>query len=500
MSFWGIEVKPGKPHPYHSDDVQGKLRVTQATLGLGSSKERSILQCSVGHRSPIFVCSLLPGKAESCSLNLEFTDELVAFSVIGPQSIHLCGYFDSVEGDHLRDEYEYDSGEDIVDTESDESSEYDYDDEYDDDDDDLQMYSPSPVPKSGVVIEEITEDDKPTKENGKSKRLKKKNNQSSDKEDQNNSQQQIVLKRDRGISVLESEDEDGFPISSSAKNKDTVQEQQAELDGQKDKETTQETKKKMASEDNDDTRKKRKVKSVDQDGQPERKTKKKKKQRERGTEAKVDEMDDKEEINNASRDEIESKQVKKQDSTNRNKHEQRDLDTDADSMPGEDSSDKKKKKNKKKKKTQDSGATTNDQAVSAAGGEAKSSLESEDKQSTAKSSQVRTFSNGLVIEELAMGKPDGKRASPGSQVSVHYIGKLKNGKIFDSNVGRAPFKFRLGVGQVIKGWDVGVNGMRVGDKRRLTIPPSMGYGDRGAGGKIPPNSWLVFDVELVNAR
>ncbi|RVX08364.1 Peptidyl-prolyl cis-trans isomerase FKBP53 [Vitis vinifera] len=84
------------------------------------------------------------------------------------------------------------------------------------------------------------------------------------------------------------------------------------------------------------------------------------------------------------------------------------------------------------------------------------------------------------------------------QVSVHYIGNLKkNGKIFDSNVGRAPFKFRLGVGQVIKGWDVGVNGMRVGDKRRLTIPPSMGYGDQGAGKTIPPNSWLVFDVELV---
>ncbi|KAJ6386564.1 hypothetical protein OIU78_016477 [Salix suchowensis] len=137
-------------------------------------------------------------------------------------------------------------------------------------------------------------------------------------------------------------------------------------------------------------------------------------------------------------------------------------------MPGEDSSDKKKKK-KKKKKTQDSGETTKDQAVSAVGGEAKSSLESEEKQSTSKSSQVRTFSNGLVIEELAMGKPDGKRASPGSQVNVHYIGKLKNGKIFDSNV----------LGQVIKGWDVGVNGMRVGDKRRLTIPPSMGYGNKG---------------------
>ncbi|KAH8486420.1 hypothetical protein H0E87_025435 [Populus deltoides] len=510
MSFWGIEVKPGKPYPYHSDDVQGNLRVTQATLGLGSSEERCILQCSVGHKSPIFLCSLLPGKAESCSLNLEFSDELVAFSVIGPRSIHLCGYFDSEKGDHLRDEYEYDSGETIADTESDESSEYDYDDEYDDDfiddDNDLQIYPPSPVPNGGVVIEEITEDDKPKKENGKSKRIKKKkkNNQPSDQEDQNNSQRQIVLKRDAGISVLESEDEDGFPISSSAKRKVTVQEPQAEINGQKDKETTQETKKKIDREDNDDTTgKKRKVKSIDEDGQPESKTKKKKKkkQREQGAEEKIDEMDDKEENNNASRDEIKPEEVKRQDSTDGNKHNQRGLDTDAGSMPGEDSSDKKKKKKKKKKKTQDSGTTTKEQAVSAVGGEAKSLLNSDDKQSTTKSSQARTFSNGLVIEELSMGKPDGKRASPGSQVSVHYIGKLKkNDKIFDSNVGRAPFKFRLGVGQVIKGWDVGVNGMRVGDKRRLTIPPSMGYGERGAGGKIPPHSWLVFDVELVNVR
>ncbi|CAI0404353.1 unnamed protein product, partial [Linum tenue] len=89
----------------------------------------------------------------------------------------------------------------------------------------------------------------------------------------------------------------------------------------------------------------------------------------------------------------------------------------------------------------------------------------------------------------------------GQQVSVRYTGKLKeNGKVFDSNEGRAPFIFRLGVGQVIKGWDVGVNGMRAGDKRRLTIPPAMGYGHEGAGNKIPPNSWLVFDVELVNVR
>ncbi|PPD68857.1 hypothetical protein GOBAR_DD34262 [Gossypium barbadense] len=152
--------------------------------------------------------------------------------------------------------------------------------------------------------------------------------------------------------------------------------------------------------------------------------------------------------------------------------------------------------------------------VSQSGDKDTSTLKSEEKQTAGKSSQVRTFPNGLVVQELAMGKPDGKRASRGKQgmdrrlpekrmelVSVHYIGKLqKNGKIFDSNVGRAPFKFRLGVGEVIKGWDVGVEGMRVGDKRKLVIPPAMGYGSKGAGGRIPPNAWLEFDVELVGVR
>ncbi|KAJ9139979.1 hypothetical protein P3X46_030667 [Hevea brasiliensis] len=505
MGFWGIEVKPGKPHPYHSDNVEGRLYVTQATLGLGSSRETTILQCSVGHKSPIFLCSLLPDRIESCSLNLEFKDELVAFSVIGPRSIHLSGYFVSDEGDHLRDEYESDSGEDIAETESEDSSEFDYgdddDDDFIDDDEDIEMFAPSPVPNSGVVIEEIVDDDKPTNGNGQPKRSKKKNNKSNDHEDQNNSQQQIVIRGATDASVLESEDEDGFPVTASQKSEDVVQDLQAEVAVQKEK-RGKEIKKKARDGNDDAAGKKRKVKSTEQYGQPIRK-KKKEKQKEKGKEVDADEIDDNEK-NDLSKDGIHHEEVKQQVSPDGNEHHQRVLNSDADSVHGEDASDKKKRKKKKKnkKKNQDSGKDMHkDQAVSAVGDEAKSSLGSQDKQSSGKSSQVRTFANGLVIEELAMGKPDGKRASPGCQVSVHYIGKLqKNGKIFDSNVGRAPFKFRLGVGQVIKGWDVGVNGMRIGDKRRLTIPPSMGYGDRGAGGKIPPNSWLVFDVELVNVR
>lgn len=94
----------------------------------------------------------------------------------------------------------------------------------------------------------------------------------------------------------------------------------------------------------------------------------------------------------------------------------------------------------------------------------------------------------------------GKGASPvaGKMVTVHYTGKLTNGKKFDSSVDRKePFKFVIGVGQVIKGWDEGVMTMKVGGKRKLTIPSQLGYGTRGAGSDIPPNATLVFDVELL---
>ena len=96
----------------------------------------------------------------------------------------------------------------------------------------------------------------------------------------------------------------------------------------------------------------------------------------------------------------------------------------------------------------------------------------------------------------------GTGASPkkGQKVSVHYTGWLENGTKFDSSVDRGPFEFVIGVGQVIKGWDEGVSTMRVGGKRKLIIPPSLGYGAQGAGNAIPPNSKLLFDVELLGIK
>ena len=102
----------------------------------------------------------------------------------------------------------------------------------------------------------------------------------------------------------------------------------------------------------------------------------------------------------------------------------------------------------------------------------------------------------LQIEDIQVG--EGDIATVGQQVRVHYTGWLTNGTKFDSSVDRGqPFVFPLGAGRVIRGWDEGVAGMAVGGKRKLTIPPELGYGARGAGGVIPPNATLVFEVELL---
>jgi len=108
----------------------------------------------------------------------------------------------------------------------------------------------------------------------------------------------------------------------------------------------------------------------------------------------------------------------------------------------------------------------------------------------------RTTPSGLKITDITVGT--GAEAKSGDKVWVNYRGTLTNGKEFDSSYSRnEPFNFPLGAGRVIRGWDEGVSGMKVGGKRKLVIPPDLAYGERGAGGVIPPNATLIFDVELV---
>ncbi|GER35022.1 peptidyl-prolyl cis-trans isomerase [Striga asiatica] len=488
MAFWGIEVKPGKPYVLYSDEEKGRLHVSQATLGAGSSTKKSILQCKVGDKKPIYLCSLLPEKLETCALNLEFEEgEEAAFSIIGSHSVHLSGFFygGDEDQDNLEDDYgsdSYDEGVMVTDSEDGGSS---FDSEDEDEDDDFDMYPSSPVPNSGVKIEEIVDDEKLSNdEHGLSKSTKKKKNESRVSSDNENSNRSIVAKNGTDLSIFESEDEDGFPISSHKTRSDASKDRKNL--GKTNMETNiEKTQKKSEKVDADLGNKlKRKSDAVDQDEKPAS-----------GNVEPVQPADKKKKNKNQKViDKEENNQVAEM--PNPNAIEEApvaEIGNDVKPAPKK----KKEKKNKKQKKQQEIVQTPNAEIKPTD----KTGTDLEKQKKEAKSLQVRTFSNGLVVEEIAMGNPAGKRATHGKKVSVRYIGKLKkNDKIFDSNVGKSPFKFRLGIGQVIKGWDVGVNGMRVGDKRRLTIPPAMGYGPKGSPPVIPPNSWLVFDVELVDVN
>ena len=150
---------------------------------------------------------------------------------------------------------------------------------------------------------------------------------------------------------------------------------------------------------------------------------------------------------------------------------------------------------KKRKAEEDAAAAAKSQKAK------KESVEQSDAagQVASANKRIRRFANGFEIEDLKKGLPDGKLAKAGKKVFVKYVGKLKNGTVFDRTKGNALFSFRAGVGEVVKGFDRGIEGMRVGDKRRIVIPPQMGYGAAKTG-PIPPNSELHFEIEMMDVK
>lgn len=131
----------------------------------------------------------------------------------------------------------------------------------------------------------------------------------------------------------------------------------------------------------------------------------------------------------------------------------------------------------------------------------RASVVSRSTQSTTESSMTKILPSGVKIEDLVVGT--GAEAVPGKIISVHYTGTLANGKKFDSSFdhpGKKPLMFKLGSGMVIKGWDDGLVGMKVGGKRRLTIPPEQAYGADGFPPVIPPNATLIFETELIEVK
>ncbi|KAK3011907.1 hypothetical protein RJ639_011057 [Escallonia herrerae] len=608
------EVKPGKPFTHSVDRARGRLRISQATLAIGASEGKSLVQCNVGDKSPVLLCALLPDKTESCQLDLEFEEaDEVMFSVIGPRSVFLTGYY---VDNHRRlkpiDESES-YGEDIANTESEESNHSPDEDEYEDsfiNDADPETFSPSPVSSSGAVDEEVVDFKKPRDKKGKCKRLKKKY-QSVESDDDISSWQQNNL--NAFTIVLESESEDNAPISSLYKTKVAAENMIQETTEKKPSGKTVDMSNKMVKDDHTHAKKedsdvpKGTVEAVVMNDEPKRvgdipsdslappdksKTKHKKKRKEiseetlaadtvNNSKAELRSQQDRglqdllvstvqhhepasenssfcadavcidlsylyssrgfgpangsslegsedsskakrrrkqrivegDEDNNASFDNICKEDRAKKAKVRCSKQNEEDV-----IGNGYEENGKKTKKNKKKKnKLQESVENVNKNVTY--------SNENVNENEDATSSQVRMLSSGLVIEELQPGEPNGKIAASGKKVKLLYIGKLKeNGSVIDSNIGKAPYKFRLGAGEVLEGWNVGVDGNNLEHILvfvKLTLrnvhllscslapvsciyrPSSamvLSYGSQGTGENVPPNSWLVYEVELVGVH
>ncbi|KAJ4950513.1 hypothetical protein NE237_027345 [Protea cynaroides] len=242
MAFWGVELKPGKPYIHRYDDALGRLHVCRATLGLGKPTKKILVQCNVGKKSAIVLCSLIPDKTESCSLGLEFEeDDDVVFSVLGTHSVHLTGFYLKNGGDFggcdHQDDFDSCRENIAAETKAKDSTDYGTGGFHDDHcvhSTDHEAFPPSPVPNSGVANKEILDDDKLPKENGNNKHSSEKGQQSNF-DYSGSSQCQIVAGVGAGASVLEREDDDSVP---------TIQNSEAKLKEKKDKEIAKEGKNK----------------------------------------------------------------------------------------------------------------------------------------------------------------------------------------------------------------------------------------------------------------
>ncbi|EOY14187.1 FKBP-like peptidyl-prolyl cis-trans isomerase family protein isoform 3, partial [Theobroma cacao] len=597
MAFWGIEVKPGRPFTH--SPLSSRLHLSQATLGMGSSMQKSIVQCNVGNKSPVYVCCLFPDKAECCQLNLEFEEaHEVVFSVIGPRSVHLTGYYlPNSSCNHPNDESES-YGEDIgeSDTERSENSEdSEYGGSFINDDDPPNV--PSSPYLSAKSNEEIFDLKKSKNGKGTRRRLRKKY-QLSESENEESSQQKVFTSAVAAAEVLDSEFEDTLPISSLCRGNnasdsakvDVEEKARKEIDNLNNNETedivlmsegttaaigvrpesesgvrNEETQKVVLGVDDGMPKKKRevvvkeerfseddhgmtgkavleqneqnqKLASNDESVVPNEETQRlvlgvddgmPKRKREELVEEQFPEADHgmtgkavleqnqkpacNEEENFQHSLLLASTEVAVEDGAKpmRKRKEQVEEKTFEDNVAEEDKGQKngsnldavtldvyvedketqnqvneKRRKRKKRRRNKDNGDAMKMGAPLLSGIEKDRSVMDMDGENA--NDEAIQLSNGMIIEELEMGKPDGKLASLGKKVRVRYTGKLKeSGEVFYSSAGKALLKFRLGGEEVPEVWNVGIDGMRVGGKRRLTVPPSMSYRNEGASENIP---------------
>ncbi|KAL1204769.1 Peptidyl-prolyl cis-trans isomerase FKBP43 [Cardamine amara subsp. amara] len=484
MAFWGVEVKPGKPFTLKANESTGikRLHLSQATLGLGTATNRSILQCNVGNKSPLFLCVLSPEKVDSCQLNLEFEEaDEVIFSVIGPRSLHLTGYFlGTSTGFRLNDDESESYGEDIVDTDEEKASsdDYDYSDSFINDDNPSGRGSHvSSTDDDEISIKDMTAKRKDKKINGKGGRLKRKfqvsdsdSDETSARADESSNEDSVELPNndnDQKIpKVLSSESPLPSRVTRSKARSSTLENGEPNAKCEKKSEATTHTHKVLDKREDEPC--------SDFELSP----------------AQTLTPDDKEGKN------MPESLQNEMPATGKG------IKSSSDVLPSQQNGDatisKKKRKRDRREETTDVQKNLSECSESK-----KQAIEKniEKQAGTKKPLEPEIASNEVIIEEIEKGNLDGKLAVKGKKVSILYTGKLKDtGKLFESNLGEAPLKFRLGGGKVIEGLSIGVEGMRVGDKRRLIIPPSLGYAEEGFKEQVPKNAWLVYEVEAVKIR
>uniref|UniRef100_A0A1J3IRE8 peptidylprolyl isomerase n=1 Tax=Noccaea caerulescens TaxID=107243 RepID=A0A1J3IRE8_NOCCA len=497
MAFWGIEVKPGKPFSLKANEATGtrRLHLSQATLGIGNATIRSILQCNVGNKSPLFLCVLSPEKVDSCQLNLEFEEaEEVIFSVIGPRSIHLTGYFLGRSTAFRQNDDESESfGEDIVDTDMEKGSsdEYDYSDSFINDDDPSGRCSHvSSTDDDEVSIKKKAEE---KKINGKGGRLRKKF-QVSDSDSDETSARADDSSNEDSIEVLNRNNDHKIPenhvpsrVTRSKARSSTMENGDPSAKCEKTSEIKTHIRKDLDKRDEEEKPLGDVELSPVQKGDESNSKKKSKKKKSKSSA--VINSDDGEEKNMT-----ESLQNEKP-ATDKG------IRSSDDVLPSENGDATLSKKKRKRDRREETTDVQKDLSESSKKKKQAIDKNTEKEAGTKKPLESEISSTEVTIEEISKGELDGKSAVKGKKVSILYTGKLKDsGKVFDSNLGEAPLRFRLGGEKVIEGLSIGVEGMRVGDKRRLTIPPALGYSKDGLKGSVPKNAWLVYEVEAVKIK
>ncbi|KAL9258382.1 Peptidyl-prolyl cis-trans isomerase FKBP43-like protein [Drosera capensis] len=397
--------------------LSGVAFTRSATLGIGPYTNKSLVLCNVGNKSPVLMRVLLPEKSESCHLELEFEEvDDVVFSVIGPRSAHLIGYY--VGRRHIAQDDDSDTlVEDIGNADTGRSSNCS-DDSYEDssiNDDEVETSSPS-----GDSYSEETKSEPPNNGRPGLRRLKK---QHQSKENKNQRTISTLRKSkkalDHGASVEDKVVEAGKTVGTDNKNADKSKSTNNGTTSRHDEE----------SEDNKEVK----------PGKKKRKEKPKEKKKDTRIEDNADEHLSSERI------------IKKKRRRSNNENIEAETPTSI----------------KQERNT--------------------SLLENGETNSDSNASKLIKMPNGLVIEDLVVGEADHKIASSGKKVTNQYNIKLKDGgRIVRSSIESAPHKFPLG--------------MRVGGRRRLVIPPALGFGSEDNDLGVPPNSWLVIDVDLICVR